>query len=114
MNAILIKIFAVALTLSQVTTRSDIKTQFDPVSERAEVVQLLRDGCAHMLKVFDVENINIDELIAIAMHDPQAIAGESRAFRGINFDDLAGAYRQLCRGHAASAPPIDIAEVIAF
>ena len=44
MNAILIKIFAVALTLSQITTRSDVKTEFDPARDRAEVVQVLHDG----------------------------------------------------------------------
>ena len=67
-----------------------------------------------MLKVFDIENINIDELIAIAMNDPHAVAGESRAFRGINFDDLVGAYRQLCKGEMGNVPSVDIAEVIAF
>ena len=100
MNAILIKIFAVALTLSQVTTRSDIKTEFDPTRDRAEVAQLLRDGCAHMLKAFDVENINIDELIAVAMNDPKAVEGESKVFRGINLDDLVAAYRQFCKTEA--------------
>ncbi len=114
MTAILIKIFAVALTLSQITTRSDVKTQFDPARDQVEVVRLLRDGCAHMLKVFDVENINIDELIAIAMNDPQAVAGESKAFRGINFDDLVSAYRQLCKGPAAAKSAVDIGEVIGF
>src|SRR4029077_8250895 len=91
MNAILIKIFAVALTLSQVPPRSDIKTEFDPTRDRAEVAQLLRDGCAHMLKAFDVENINIDELIAVAINDPQAVEGESKVSRGINlfFKDTA-------------------------
>ena len=114
MTAILIKIFAVALTLSQITTRSDVKTQFDPARDQVEVVRLLRDGCAHMLKVFDVENINIDELIAIAMNDPHAVAGESKAFRGINFDDLVSAYRQLCKGPATAKSAVDIGEVIAF
>jgi penicillin-binding protein 1A len=114
MNAILIKIFAVALTLSQVTTRSDVKTQFDAVGDRAEVAQLLRDGCEHMLKTFDVENINIDELIAIAMNDPKAVAGESKVFRGLNLDDLVAAYRQFCKADGADAPVVDVGEVIAF
>ena len=114
MNAILIKIFAVALTLSQVTTRSDIKTEFDPTRDRAEVAQLLRDGCAHMLKAFDVENINIDELIAVAMNDPQAVEGESKVFRGINLDDLVAAYRQFCKAEAVDAPIVDVGDIIAF
>src|SRR5262245_25857892 len=114
MSTILVKIFAVALTLSQITTRSDVKMQFDPARDQAEVVRLLRDGCAHMLKVFDVENVNIDELIAIAMNDPQAVTGENKAFRGINFDDLVNAYRQLCKGPATANSTVDIDEDIAF
>ena len=114
MNAILIKIFAVALTLSQITTRSDVKTEFDPVRDRAEVVQLLHDGCAHMLKAFDLENINIDELIAVAMNDPKAVEGESKVFHGINFDDLFAAYRQFCKGESVGASPVEVDDIIAF
>jgi hypothetical protein len=55
MNAILVKIFATALALSQVTTRPDaVKTHFDPVGDREEVVRILRDGCAHMRKAFAI------------------------------------------------------------
>src|SRR5688500_3711801 len=98
MNPILIKIFATALTLSQVTTApDDVKTQLDPQQDRAKVVQLLRDGCAHMRKAFDIEDLNLDDLIATALDDPQAIASESKAFRGINFADLHTAYRQFCK-----------------
>src|SRR5262245_17177962 len=114
MNLILIKIFAVALTLSQVTTRTDIKAQFDPERDQAEVVQMLRDGCAHMLKAFDLEHIDFDELITTAMNDPQVVAGENKAFRGINFGDLATAYRQFCKGDEIGKSIIDIGEVIAF
>jgi membrane carboxypeptidase/penicillin-binding protein len=119
--SILVKIFAVALTLSQVTTRPDVKTQFDPVRDQPEAMQLLRDGCGHMLKVFDLENINIDELITIAMNDPQAVTSESKAFRGINFDDMALAYREICKGESAATsaintrfPWLDMGEVLAF
>ena len=112
--SILIKIFAVALALSQVTTKPDVKTQFDPVRDQAQAMQLLRDGCNHMLKVFDLENINIDELITIAMNDPQAVTSESKAFKGINFDDLAVAYREICKGEAVAKSPIDMGEVLAF
>src|SRR6478672_10766834 len=106
MNSILIKIIAVALTLSQVTTKPNIKTEFDPVRDQAQAMELLRDGCSHMLKMFDLENINIDELITIAMNDPQAVTSESKTFRGINFDDLAVAYRAICKGEAVAKSPI--------
>ena len=114
MNAILIKIFAVALALSQVTTKPDVKTEFDPVRDQAQAMQLLRDGCKHMLKVFDLENINIDELITIAMNDPQAVTAESKAFKGINFDDLAVAYREICKGETVAKSPIVMSDVLAF
>ena len=34
------------------------------------------------------------------MSDPQTVAGEIKAFRGINFDDLAAAYKQFCGNDA--------------
>jgi membrane carboxypeptidase/penicillin-binding protein len=46
------------------------------------------------------------------MQDPQAIAGESKAFRGINFGDLQTAYRQFCKNEKVSAPAVDLADVI--
>src|ERR671910_584323 len=106
MNPILIKLFATALTLSQVTVSpEDVRTEFDPVRDRGVVVQLLKDGCAHMRKAFDTEDLNLDELIDTAMKDPQAVAGEIKAFKGINFSDLFGAYRQFCKGEAGGGAP---------
>src|SRR5918993_2469935 len=101
MNPILIKLFATALTLSQVpVSPEDVRTEFDPVRDRGVVVQLLKDGWAHRRKAFDIEDLNLDELIDTAMKDPQAVAGEIKAFKGINFSDLFGAYRQFCKGDA--------------
>src|SRR5437879_2630924 len=98
MNPIFVKIFATALALSQVTTRPDaVKTEFDPGRDRAEIVQLLRDGCTHMRKAFDIEDINLDELITTAMQDPKAIGGATTSFHGIDFGDLHKAYRQFCK-----------------
>ena len=46
-DIILVKIFATALALSEVMTQPQpVKTHFDPVQDRAQVVQILRDGCA--------------------------------------------------------------------
>ena len=39
-----------------------------------------------MRKAFDIEDINLDELIATAMDDPQAMTSENKAFRGINLE----------------------------
>ena len=87
MNAILVKIFATALALSQVTTQpGTVKTEFDPVRDQDEVVRILRAGCAHIRKAFDIEDVNVDELIATAMDDPQALGGSIKALHGLKFE----------------------------
>jgi hypothetical protein len=72
---------ATALAFSQLLTEPErLQTRFDHATDQSVVVELLRAGCMHMHKGFDVEDINLDELIATAMDDPQAIADESRSF----------------------------------
>jgi penicillin-binding protein 1A len=115
MESLLVKVFATALALSQVTTRPDtVKTHFDPVQDKAEVVQILGAGCDHFRKAFDIENINLDDLIATVMTDKQAVAGEIAAFKGIKFTDLHLAYRQFCKHEATDQPVVDIGQVIEF
>src|SRR5712691_10719856 len=115
MSTILVKIFATALVLGQVTTRPDaVKPEFDPVRDQAEVVRILRDGCAHMRKAFDIEDINLDDLIATAMDDPQALTADIKALRGLSFGDLIAAYRQFCKNETVDKSPVDLGEVIAF
>jgi membrane carboxypeptidase/penicillin-binding protein len=115
MDSLIVKIFATALTLSQVTTAPDqVKTRFDRVQDQPQVVQLLRDGCAHMRKAFDIEDLNLDDLIATAMEDPQGVAGGSAVFRGLNFSDLLVAYRQFCKNEAVEKGAADIGQVIDF
>ena len=115
MDSILVKVFATALTLSQVTTHPDsVKTQFDPVADQAEVVQLLRDGCAHMRQAFDIESINLDDLITTALDDPKATGANAQAFHGINFADLNTAYHQFCKNETIDKPVVDLAKVIQF
>ena len=68
MESILVKILAVVLALSQVSTRpDDVRTQFDSAADRAQVVELLRAGCAHMRKVFEVEDLALDDLVETAL-----------------------------------------------
>src|SRR5499426_3881122 len=115
MESILVKIFATALALSQVTTAPDaVKTRFDRAQDQQQVAQLLRAGCTHMRKAFDIEDINLEELIATAMDDPQAVAGENKAFHGINFADLQMAYRQFCKSEKVPVPAVDLGDVIDF
>jgi penicillin-binding protein 1A len=114
METLIVKIFATVLALSQVTTTPGaVKTEFNRDRDQQQVAQLLRDGCTHMIKAFGVENINLDDLIATAMDDAQAI-GESKAFRGINFADLQTAYRQFCKNEKVAQPAVDLGNVIDF
>jgi penicillin-binding protein 1A len=114
METILVKIFATALALSQVTTTPDtVKTQFDRVQDQEQVAQLLHAGCTHMRKAFDIEDINLEDLIATALDDPQAV-GENMAFRGINFADLQMAYREFCKNEKIVVSAVDLRDVIDF
>jgi membrane carboxypeptidase/penicillin-binding protein len=115
MDAILAKILAAFLALSLVTTRPDaVKTQFDPARDQAEVIRVMRDGCAHMRKAFDVESLDIDDLIKTAMDDPQALSTEIKALHGLKFDSLLTVYRQFCKNEDVKSGAVDIAEVIQF
>ncbi len=115
MDSILVKVFATALTLSQVTTHPDsVKTQFDPVKDQDEVVQLLRDGCAHMRQAFDIELINLDDLISTAMDDPKTLGADIKALHGLNFADLNTAYHQFCKNEKIDTPIVDLGDVIKF
>ena len=115
MNIILVKVLATALAFSQATTRPEaIKAEFDPVRDMAEVEQLLRAGCVHMRKSFDIEQLNLDDLIATAMDDKGALGGDIKALKGLSITDLHNVYLQFCKGEAVAQPPVDLADVIAF
>jgi penicillin-binding protein 1A len=115
MSAILVKIFATALTLSQVLVDPDsVKTNFDPVRDQGEVAQVLKSGCTHMRRAFDIEDINLDDLIATAMDDPQAIAGDMKILQGLNFSDLHASYRQFCKDEKVEPSAVDLGEVISY
>ena len=114
MESILVKIFATALALSQVATAPDaVKTRFERTQDQQQVAELLRAGCTHMRKAFDIEDINLEDLIATAMDDPQAV-GENMAFRGINFADLQMAYREFCKNEKVVVLTVDLGDVIDF
>src|SRR6516225_8127167 len=117
MDTILVKIFATALALSEVMTEPQaVKTHFDPVADRNQVVEILRAGCAHMKQAFDIESINLDELIATALDDPKAVGADVKAFHGLNFSDLNTAYHQFCKSESKDVanPVVDLGQVIEF
>jgi penicillin-binding protein 1A len=114
MEALLVKIFATALALSQVmTTPSAVKTEFNRQSDQPQVGEILHAGCAHMLKAFELEDINIDDLIATALDDPQAIEG-AKVLRGIDFADLQRGYKQFCKNEIVDRSAVDLGAVIDF
>jgi penicillin-binding protein 1A len=115
MDPILVKIFATALALSEVMTQPQaVKTHFDPAADQAQVVQILRNGCAHMRQAFDIESINVDELITTALDDPKAVGANATVFHGINFADLNTAYHQFCKNENIDKPVVDLGQVINF
>ena len=117
MDTILVKIFATALALSEVLTEPQaVKTRFDPVADRNQVVEILRVGCSHMKRAFDIESINLDELIATALDDPKAAGADVKAFHGLNFTDLTTAYQQFCKSQSEDVanPVVDLGQVIDF
>src|SRR6478735_8710621 len=115
MDLILVKIFATALALSEVMTQpQDVKTHFDAAADQAKVVQLLRAGCAHMRKAFDIESINVDDLITTARNDQKAVGTGIKAFHGINFADLNVAYHQFCKNENVGGSVVDVGQVIEF
>ena len=78
MATFLVKLLAVLLALSQVTTAPDaIKTQFDRTRDQEQVAGLLRAACMHMRKVFDIEGVSLDDLVSTAFDDPHATAQEN-------------------------------------
>jgi len=115
MDLILVKIFATALALSEVMTQPQaVKTHFDAVADQDKVVQTLRAGCAHMRRAFDIESINVDELISTALNDQKAVGTGIKAFHGINFADLNVAYHRFCKNENVGDSVVDLRQVIEF
>ena len=111
MESLLVQIFATLLTLSQVFVQpQELKTAFDPTKDQAEVVSLLRQGCAHVQRAFEIEDLNLDDLVATAMDDPEA---HSAKFRGVSFADMYDAYKNICKDQGGNLP-VDLAAVIEF
>jgi penicillin-binding protein 1A len=115
MEVLLIKILATALAFSQVTiSPHTIKTEFSRDRDQQQVAELLQAGCTHMIRAFQIEDINLDDLIDTAMDDAQALGDETEELRGINFADLQTAYRQFCKNQPVEHPVIDLGEAIDY
>ena len=111
MDSILVKIFATAFTLSEVLTHpASVRTHLDPATDQDHVVQVLRAGCDHMRRAFDIETINLDDLISTALDDSAAFGANAKAFHGINFADLNTAYHHFCKNEVVDQPGVDLAQ----
>ena len=77
-------------------------------------MQVLRAGCDHMRRAFDIETINLDDLISTALDDSAAFGANAKAFHGINFADLNVAYHRFCKNEVVDQPGVDLAKVIEF
>ena len=82
--------------------------------DQAEVAQLLSAGCLHMRKSFDIEQLNLDDLIATAMDDKGALGDEIKVLKGLSIEDLHTTYRQFCKNEKVEKSPVDLADVIGF
>ena len=101
--------------MSEVITQPQaVKTHFDAVADQDKVVQTLRAGCAHMRRAFDIEWINVDELISTALNDQKAVGTGIKAFHGINFADLNVAYHRFCKNENVGDQVVDLRQVIEF
>src|SRR5262249_29080453 len=115
MDTILVKIFATALALSEVLTEPQAaETPLPLAADRNQVVEMLRTGCTHMKQAFDIEAINLDELIATALDDPKAVGADVKTFHSLNFTNLNTAYHQFCKSQSEDVanPVVDLGQVI--
>ena len=85
----------------------------DVLLQRIDAFDLEAD-VIHVRKSFDLENIDLDDLIATVMTDKQAVAGEIAAFRGIKFTDLHTAYKQICKHEKVANSVVDVDQLIEF
>jgi hypothetical protein len=67
-----------------------------------------------MRKVFEVEDLALDDLVETALADPKALTSDIKAYHGINFGDLNATYRELCKNETPDPSPVDIGQVIEF
>jgi penicillin-binding protein 1A len=91
MDTILVKILRPRSAKSY--ERLAVKTH--SVAHRNQVLKILRAGFVNLKQAFDIESINIDDLTATALDDPNSMGVDIRAFHSRNFTDLNTAHRVI-------------------
>ncbi|NJL25445.1 MAG: hypothetical protein HC902_09900 [Calothrix sp. SM1_5_4] len=141
MNALVTKILAVGLTLSQLFTTppEQFRTSFDEQADQELVANLLHEGCAYVTREFKAEDINFELLLEMLVSNTKAL--KQRAAGGDAEDDgdstsmgaaagrksftdklmdqldpesLLASYRQFCKKEKIENSPLKLNEVIAF
>lgn len=131
MNAVLIQVLALGLTLSQLFTKppEQVKLQFNPQTDQAEVEQILKSGCGFVTERFKAGKLNIELLIKMAQ-DKSIKAKEDAAAKGaaagapdgvtkkmakdMDYDGLLVAYKLYCKNESIAGHGIKLDEVIQF
>jgi 1A family penicillin-binding protein len=129
MNALLIKIMAVGLTLSQLFTRPDEqpKLHFNPQADQPQVAQHLKEGCAFLTKQFQLENLNLEIVLNLVIDNTKKaeadaakkpVEGEEslsqKMTRQLDFTALLNAYKIYCKNENIPPNGLNLEEVINF
>jgi 1A family penicillin-binding protein len=134
MDALIIKILAVGLTLSQVFTKpiEQFKTKFDAQADQAEIEQTLHSGCQFITKEFGAEQVNFEFLFSMMISNVKNAQAKNAAagviapappandftnkslIDTLDVEGLFAAYKQFCKGEKVENSPLKMNEVIDY
>lgn len=106
----LLKKMALALTVSQIFTRPQVQTHFDPTSDYKQVVEIMNDGCKHF------QAVGVKYMPELKDMTPEDIEQMLTAFSKMGNDSgqLLSAYRLFCTGKAGDDAPAMVSEIVAY
>lgn len=137
MNALIVKILAVGLTLTQLFNKppEEFIAQFDPVADQQQVSVILGEGCKFLISEFKSEKVDFDFLFTMMIgnieKDREALKKATeealakglpppektviqKVFEEIDLPSLHAGYKQFCLGQVVENSPIKLDEVIQF
>jgi 1A family penicillin-binding protein len=136
MNALMIKVLAVGLTLSQLFTRPPeaFKNSFNSQTDQAQVAELLQGGCAYMIKEFNADDMDFGLLLGMmkanlearneaALKQAEEVGAErspapksisDKLFKELDLGTMMAAYNTFCKKEKVENSPIKLDEVIDY
>lgn len=135
MNALIIKVLAVGLTLSQLLNGhpDKFREHFDPQTEQAKVEELLTNGCEYLIKEFKADDVPFDMLfntmissLAKAKEKNKPVEEEigaevqvtktatERLLDQLNLPVMHEVYKKYCKKEKVDKFPVNIADVIEY